>query len=106
TVGAWSGYREASGPDAPPVSLGATYTPCTISGQTAEWSVSSLPCPVTAANTIDTASDVSYQNGLTYGTRVTVYACVPWSPPMAGFLMIPSSVTLRAGITEIIQRQQ
>jgi len=105
-VGCWSGYVDAMGNDAPPGSAGATYAPCTISGQVAESSVSALPCPVTAANAVDTASDVSYQNGLTYGTRVTVYACVGWSPPMAGFLMIPSSVTLRAGITEIIQRQQ
>jgi len=105
-VGCWSGFVDGSGNDAPPGSAGATYTPCTISGQTAEVSVASLPCPVTAADATDSASDVSYANGNTYGTRVTVYACVPWSPPMAGFLMIPSTITLRAGITEIIQRQQ
>jgi hypothetical protein len=29
-----------------------------------------------------------------------------WSPPMAGFLLIPDTVTLRAVISEPIQRQQ
>jgi len=105
-VGCWSGWVDPMGNDAPPGAVGATYTPCTISGQTAEVSVASLPCPVTAADASDTASDVSYASGTTYETRITVYACVPWSPPMAGFLLIPSTVTLRAGITEIIQRQQ
>jgi hypothetical protein len=61
---------------------------------------------VTAAATSDTASDVSYANGNTYGTRVTTFACLNWSPPMAGFLLIPSNVTIRAGLTEIVQRQQ
>jgi hypothetical protein len=61
---------------------------------------------VSSAATTDTASDVSYANGTTYGTRVTAYACFNWSPPMAGFLMIPSTVTIRSGLTEIVQRQQ
>jgi hypothetical protein len=40
------------------------------------------------------------------GNQVTVYACFQWTPPLAGFLMVPSSVTMRAVITEVIQRQQ
>jgi hypothetical protein len=40
------------------------------------------------------------------GNQVTVYACFRWTPPLAGVLMIPSSVTMRAVITETIQRQQ
>jgi hypothetical protein len=105
-VACWSGFRDASGNDAPPGSPGATYVPCTIGGAIAEDSVGSIACPVTAAATSDTASDVSFANGNTYGTRVTAYACFNWSPPMAGFLLIPSNVTIRAGLTEIVQRQQ
>jgi len=104
-VACWSGYR-LSGNDAPPYVTGATYQPCSISGSVAETSVSSIPCPVTSASTSDTASDVSYNNGESYETRVTTFACFNWSPPMAGFLLIPSSVTIRAGVTEIVQRQQ
>jgi hypothetical protein len=40
------------------------------------------------------------------GNQVTVYACFPWTPPLGGLLFIPSSVTMRAVITEVIQRQQ
>jgi hypothetical protein len=105
-VGCWSGYVDTNGNDAAPGSPGASYAPCTISGQVAETSVSGLPCPVTAADAIDTASDVSYNSGLSYETRVTAYACLNWSPPMAGFLLIPEQVTIRAGLTEIVQRQQ
>jgi hypothetical protein len=105
-VGCWSGFVDASGNDAPPGAPGASYAPCAISGQVAESSVGALPCPVSAADATDTASDVSYNNGVSYQTRVTVYACFKWSPPMAGFLLIPSQITMRAGLTEIVQRQQ
>lgn len=105
-VACWSGYRDGAGNDVPPDAPGATYAPCTISGSVAETSVNSIACPVTAAGTADTASNVSYANGTTYETRVTAYACFDWTPPMAGFLMIPSAVTIRAGLTEIVQRQQ
>jgi hypothetical protein len=105
-VACWSGYRDAMGNDAPPGTPGASYASCTVSGSVAETSVNSIPCPVTAAGAADTASNVSYANGNTYETRVTTYACFNWSPPMAGFLMIPSTVTIRAGLTETVQRQQ
>jgi TadE-like protein len=105
-VACWSGYRDTNNHDAPPGSAGATYAPCTISGSVAETSIGSLPCPVTASSTSDTASNVSYRDGNTYQTRVTAYACSNWSPPMAGFLLIPRTVTLRADLTEIVQRQQ
>jgi hypothetical protein len=105
-VGCWSGYVDTNGNDAPPGAPGASYAPCHISGQVAETSVAGLPCPITPSDATDTASDVSFYNGITYQTRVTVYACFNWSPPMAGFLLIPSQVTIRAGLTEIVQRQQ
>ncbi|MCJ7822840.1 MAG: heparinase II/III-family protein, partial [Armatimonadetes bacterium] len=50
---------------------GAIYAPCTISGSVAEASVASLPCPVTAASTVDPVSNVSYASGpLTIGLRL------------------------------------
>jgi hypothetical protein len=105
-VACWSGYVDANDNDAPPGVPGATYAPCTIGGQVAETSVAALPCPLSAADAADTASNVSYANGISYQTRVTAYACFNWQPPMAGFLLIPTSVTIRAGLTEIVQRQQ
>ena len=44
--------------------------------------------------------------GLHVPTTVTVYTCFVWTPPMAGFVFIPNQVTLRAVITEALQRQQ
>ena len=38
--------------------------------------------------------------------QVTVYACYDWRPPLAGFLLIPETVPLRATITEILQHQR
>jgi hypothetical protein len=38
--------------------------------------------------------------------RVTVYACYVWQPPLAGFLLLPDSVTLRAVITEPLEYQR
>jgi len=35
-----------------------------------------------------------------------VYACFIWRPPLAGVLMIPSQVTMKAVISEVIHRQQ
>ena len=43
---------------------------------------------------------------VTYQTRVTTYACFNWNAPMAGFLLIPVHVTIRAGLTEIVQRRR
>lgn len=62
------------------------------------------PMPgTTAAN--DMASSVSASYGGT-ANEVTVFACFNWSPPGAGFLLIPETVTLRAVITETLQYQQ
>jgi hypothetical protein len=38
--------------------------------------------------------------------QVTVYACFAWAPPMAGFVFIPSTVTMRALVTEVLHQQQ
>ena len=82
---------------------------------------SSLPCPATtigtanpslpAADGDDKASDTAVAtssggSSTHYPTTVTVYTCFNWTPPMAGFVFIPSQITLRGVITEVLQRQQ
>lgn len=57
----------------------------------------------TAAN--DMASNFSKSNGLNANT-VTVLACYQWSPPLAGFLLIPRTVVLTAVISEAMEYQQ
>jgi hypothetical protein len=73
---------------------------CHIAGIDPTTGAGSLGCSVGMTTPQDDpASDVP-------GNRVTVYACMNWNPPLAGLLMIPESVTIRAVITEVIQRQQ
>jgi hypothetical protein len=103
----WSGYRSPTDnssydyPATDPVSgVPNAYAPCTIAGQDPIDDQDSLACPAPA--TVlgdDTASDQA-------GSSVTVYACYLWRPPMAGFILIPSTVTIRAVVTEVVQRQQ
>jgi len=100
----WSGYRTASGNvDAPPVNpdgTSNTFQKCTIGGIDPTSNLSSLPCP--PPNTTpsdDTGSDIP-------DNQVTVFACFQWTPPMAGFLLIPSQITMRALVTEVIHQQQ
>jgi hypothetical protein len=62
------------------------------------------PLPVTTAAN-DMASSVAASFGGT-ANEVTIFACFNWSPPGAGFLLIPETVALRAVITETLQYQQ
>jgi hypothetical protein len=109
----WSGYQEPSGArDARPpgtyVDLGvydSTWVPCTIDGVDPTVTPGAIRC-APGLPTGDTASSISEGPGRIVANRVTAYACYQWSPPMAGFLLIPQTVTLRAVITEPIQRQQ
>lgn len=103
----WSGYRApgATGlADDPPLDAVTSspndFVQCTIGGIDPVAQAGSIPCP---PGTTSTADDPSSDAP---GNRVTVYACTVWSPPMAGFLGVPSQVTIRATITEAIQRQQ
>lgn len=76
------------------------FAQCTIDRIDPITSTGSLACRsrmTTAAD--DPSSDIP-------GNQVTVYACFDWTPPLAGFLVIPSTITMRAVITEVIQRQQ
>lgn len=117
----WSGYREmASGLptgtyDAPPPGTYDMFSPpitydtgwaqCTIDGVDPTQAPNSIGCQ-DGLPTADQASAMSEGPGVILGNRVTVYACYVWEPPMAGFLLIPEQVALRAVITEPIQRQQ
>lgn len=53
----------------------------------------------------DMASDFSASNS-TNANRVSVVVCYPWSPPLAGFLLIPHTVTLNAIVVEGMEYQQ
>jgi TadE-like protein len=130
----WSGYQEldpATGApdpnkyDAPPpvdapgyeLTPGAsppvywdpdtTYVQCTIDGADPTTDPEAIGCSSSlATTTVDTASDMSEGPGSIVANVVTAYACYDWSPPLAGFLLIPDTITLRAVISESIERQQ
>lgn len=103
----WSGYVPpgSSGYQADFPAVDSSGTPnqivqCTIDGINPATDSASLGCRdrmTTYAD--DPASDVP-------GNQVTVYACFPWVPPLAGVLLIPSQITMRAVVTEVIHRQQ
>lgn len=103
----WSGYVPpgSSGYQADFPAVDAAGNPnqfvqCTIDGIDPVADVASLDCRtgMTTA-TDDPASDIP-------GNQVTAYACFRWSPPLAGVLLMPNQVTMRAVITEVIHRQQ
>jgi hypothetical protein len=93
-------------PLTPPVPVtDSTYMPCRIGGVDPAVSADSLGCAGGLSRS-DTASSASEGQGRIVANQVTVYACTVWNPPMAGFLLIPDQVTLRAVVTEPIERQQ
>jgi TadE-like protein len=116
----WSGYVDAANNfDAHPTSPNVTFSDCTMNRVDPRTDSASLPCPAPAtiptalnpakADGDDKASDLAAapgQGDAAYPTTVTVYTCFIWKPPMAGFVIIPSQITIRAVITESLQRQQ
>lgn len=120
----WSGYVDPSNNyDAWPAGPPNVFTDCTMRASGSATSIdprtdpASLPCPATTVGSStnpptadgddkasDTAVDTSIGNH--YPTTVTVYACFNWTPPMAGFVIIPNQITIRAVVTEALQRQQ
>lgn len=115
----WSGYVDTSVvaagvPDAP-ASPPNEVRDCRINGVNPLTQQSALACP--APMTIpddpatpglqgdDTASDMASSN-YSGVNRVTVYVCYPWTPPLSGFLMIPTQIMMRAVVTEVVQQQQ
>lgn len=111
----WSGYVDASNtadalPTAPNV-----FRNCTIGGIDPRTDANAISCPPPAtvpgstrqtADGDDKASALAFANGVAYPTTVTVFVCYNWAPPMAGVLFVPSNITMRAVITETMQRQQ
>lgn len=103
----WSGYRppgvsSSTNADYPPTDATGPndFIQCTIAGTNPITNPQNLGCSARMTSLADDpASDIP-------DNQVTVYACFNWSPPLAGVLMIPSSVTMRAVITEVIHRQQ
>jgi hypothetical protein len=77
---------------------------CTIDGADPTVNATAIDC-APGLLTVDTASSLSESPGRPVANRVTAFACMEWSPPMAGFLLIPDTVTLRAVISEPIKRQ-
>jgi hypothetical protein len=134
-AGCWSGYLDPSGNYDALATSTNTFTDCTMrpSGGGApvdpQTNPSQLPCPATTtaptvlppgSNGDDKASSLAVVGGSTgadthYPTTVTVYACFQWRPPMAGvgfkiptggfIIGMPDTITLRAVITEALQRQ-
>jgi len=106
----WSGFWRMSGgvkvsaaydERAPtPAAPDTQFFECHIGGIDPEAATSSLPCPAPPT----TPSDDEASN--MPGNHVTVYACYVWTPPLAGFLMLPETVTMRAVATEIIHQQR
>lgn len=108
----WSGYRTSTQYDAPPPGnypvqglIDSSWAQCTINGVDPTQNPEAIPCQAGLPRS-DTASSISDGQGRVVANRVTVYACFAWSPPGAGFLLIPETVTFRAVISEPIQRQQ
>lgn len=117
----WSGYRVMAGGqptgtyDAPPPGTYDMFTPpvtydtgwaqCKIDGVDPNEAPGGIDCAA-GLTTTDEASSMSEAPGVLLGNRVSVHVCYMWEPPMAGFLLIPTQVPLRAVVSEAIQRQQ
>ena len=114
----WSGYVDAAGnrDSQPPgeydptgsgtvVTVDSTWTPCLLDGVDPSVDSSRIPCRSGIARS-DTASNASERLGQIVANQVTAFACYEWRPPLAGFLLIPETITLRGVVSEPIQRQQ
>jgi hypothetical protein len=109
----WSGYwtKDNTGGwaafDAPPptATTPTYYRSCTIAGIDPRTNASALPCPASTTAGDDMGSDLATSSGKN-ANQVTVYACYVWRPPLAGFLLIPQTVTLRGVVTQAMEYQQ
>lgn len=109
----WSGYQSATGErDAAPPgtydvigTITSTFVQCSIDGVDPTVDLRVVGCR-DGMPTTDQASSQSESSATIVANTVTAYACYVWTPPMAGFLLIPSQIMLRALATEPIERQQ
>ena len=105
TLGNWADY-DALPRDLNPPYASNPFRQCTIGGIDPRLDEENLSCPapITTATDDMASSYVTSTGGNT--NQVTVYVCYQWSPPLAGFLLIPPTVTMRAVVTEALQYQQ
>lgn len=109
----WSGYQSATGEiDYPPPgtydvigTITSTFAQCAIDGADPTGDLTAIGCR-NGMPTTDEASSQSESSAHIVANTVTAYACYVWRPPMAGLLLIPADITLRAVATEAIERQQ
>jgi len=109
----WSGYQTPTGTiDAPPPgtydvigTITSAFVQCSIDGVDPTQDLQPVRC-IDGVPTTDQASSQSESSANIVANTVTAYACYVWRPPMAGFLLIPPQVILRAAATEPIERQQ
>jgi hypothetical protein len=114
----WSGYwlnsppHPTAAPDAPPPgtydvfgAIDSSFRQCGIDGVDPTQTTAGIGC-ADGLPTTDQASAISESKERIVANTVTAYACYVWAPPMAGFLLIPPTITLRAVATEAIERQQ
>ena len=114
----WSGYvddmgnRDAQPPGeydptgaGTPVTVASTWAPCLLGDVDPSTDASLIPCAPGLARS-DTASNSSERRGVSVANQVTAFACYEWQPPLAGFLLIPETITLRGVVSEPIERQQ
>lgn len=110
----WSGWWEGgypggsydAGPTNPTTGAANDWVECTMEGGISPITqTGSLACPSHTVSADDKASNLATSSGAT-ASRVTVYACYVWTPPMAGFLGIPEQITLRGVVTEALQHQR
>lgn len=104
-TGAWSDY------DSPPVGPSASPTPtffrgCTIGGIDPRNTPEAIPCPPPTTTASDDMASSLAVSSASNANQVTVFACYEWRPPLAGFLLLPETVTLRAVATEAMEYQQ
>jgi hypothetical protein len=111
----WSGFVDPLGnADALP-NPPNTFSDCTIGGINPKSNPNGIACPAPAttpgstpykADGDDKASSIAAKDATQYPTTVSVYACFNWTPPLSGVLFVPATITLRAVVTEALQRQQ
>lgn len=114
--GCWSGYwtKDTLGNwadhDALPRDLGTgvpnSFRSCTIGGVDPRLSADSLSCPAPITTAADDMASSYVTSTGGNPNQVTIYTCYEWQPPLAGFLLIPPVITLRAVVTEALQYQQ
>ena len=104
TLGNWAAWDQL--PRDPATLTPNPFRHCTIGGVDPRLATSSLSCPAPATTTSDDMASSWSSRSSGNANQVTIYACYVWRPPLAGFLLIPSEVTLRAAITEALEYQQ